>query len=136
MACLSLSSIYLSFFFFKKTLFLGGVPSRCRFPTSKLRSDGRVPEILDAPRGRCPISVPADYKASYCDCGCNGPIMQRGMVAWAGGYGHGPDFFIFTGGQAQAVMWKHDHTICMEPHPPRAKPHPLYTLCTCSRQPL
>lgn len=74
-------------------------------------SDGRVPEILDAPRGRCPISVPADYKASYCDCGCNGPIMQRGMVAWAGGYGHGPDFFIFTGGQAQAVMWKHDHTI-------------------------
>lgn len=37
--------------------------------------------------------------------------MRRGMVAWAGGFGHGPDFFIFTGDDGQGDAWSHDHTV-------------------------
>ena len=48
--------------------------------------------------GPCPIE---HYKSKLkCpphdpNCGCHGPIMTKGMVAWAGG-AHGPDFFINT----------------------------------------
>jgi hypothetical protein len=72
--------------------------------------DSRVAQI-DA-RGPCPQGIDASkVKSSYCGCGCNGPIMRRGMVAWAGGFGHGPDFFIFTGDDTQGDLWSHDHTV-------------------------
>lgn len=73
-------------------------------------SDPRVP-ALNGPRGDCPVSIPADYRASYCDCGCHGPIIRPGQIAWAGGGGGGTNFFIFTGDPEQARLWKHDHTI-------------------------
>lgn len=73
-------------------------------------SDPRIP-VLAGPRGTCPIAIDETYEASYCNCGCNGPIMEPGMVAWAGGAGGGTNFFIFTGDKGQAEAWKHDHTV-------------------------
>ena len=64
-------------------------------------SDPRVP-ALNGPRGDCPVSIPADYRASYCDCGCHGPIIRPGQIAWAGGGGGGTNFFIFTADPEQA----------------------------------
>ncbi len=55
---------------------------------------------LDASR-KCPEHDP--------NCGCHGPLMERGMVGWAGG-GVGPDFFVYTG-TATATHWQHDHTV-------------------------
>lgn len=36
------------------------------------------------------------------------PMIERGMVAWAGGKGHGPHFFIAL---ADHPEWKHAHTV-------------------------
>ena len=51
-------------------------------------------------KGDCPRGAKLDPKrkcfAHDPQCGCHGPIMTQGMVAWAGG-GTGPDFFIYTG---------------------------------------
>jgi hypothetical protein len=50
--------------------------------------DPRVP--TKESRGPCPPGlVEANVKSSYCNCGCNGPTMRKGMVAWAGGHGQG-----------------------------------------------
>jgi len=43
------------------------------------------------------------------NCGCHGPIMTRGMVAWAGG-GGGPDFFINMY-HKPVDWWSNDHTV-------------------------
>jgi len=68
-------------------------------------------------KGPCPHGVnQKDYRKSrpcYAhdpDCGCHGPIMQPGMVGWAGGAGSGPDFFIYVG-KTPAQHWSHDHTV-------------------------
>ena len=53
------------------------------------------------PRRRCPAHDP--------HCGCHGPIMQPGMVGWAGGQS-GPDFFILTQPNA-ADGWYYDDTV-------------------------
>ena len=67
-------------------------------------------------KGPCPAGVDESvYRRRDCfehdpDCGCHGPIMQRGMVGWAGGAGGGPHFFIYTGNEP-ANHWSHDHTV-------------------------
>lgn len=43
------------------------------------------------------------------DCGCHGPIMTRGAVAWAAGQAGGPDFFI-DGYKEPAKFWGTQHT--------------------------
>ena len=53
--------------------------------------------------------IPNDCPDWDKDCGCHGPVMTRGMVAWAGGK-TGPDFFIdaYTD---PAEMWGTQHTV-------------------------
>jgi len=43
------------------------------------------------------------------NCGCHGPVMERGMVGWAAGKG-GPDFFIDMY-KRKADWWHNEHTI-------------------------
>ena len=67
-------------------------------------------------KGACPSDVTpvADHICPPHDpqCGCHGPIMERGMVGWAGG-GAGPDFFIYSHASA-ASHWGNDHTVVGE----------------------
>jgi cyclophilin family peptidyl-prolyl cis-trans isomerase len=63
-------------------------------------------------RGPCPVGV--ESVVNKCppwdkDCGCHGPIMIRGMVAWAGG-ATGPDFFI-DAYMKPADFWGTQHTV-------------------------
>lgn len=75
-----------------------------------------VPEMPEQ-RGPCPAGVDSDavYKRRTCfphdpDCGCHGPMVEQGMVAWAGGRGGPPDFFVYIG-KAVPTHWSHDHTV-------------------------
>jgi hypothetical protein len=43
-------------------------------------------------------------------CGCHGPVLTRGMVAWAAG-ATGPDFFI-SNYEKPALFWGTQHTAC------------------------
>jgi hypothetical protein len=48
-------------------------------------------------KGSCPTGMEdVNTKCPVWDksCGCHGPVMTKGMVAWAGGRAGGPDFFI------------------------------------------
>ena len=65
-------------------------------------------------RGSCPddgvaASVPNDCPSWDPHCGCHGPIMTRGMVAWAAGQAGGPDFFI-DAYKRPAKWWGTQHT--------------------------
>ncbi|KAL3912132.1 MAG: hypothetical protein SGILL_007005, partial [Bacillariaceae sp.] len=42
-------------------------------------------------------------------CGCHGPVMTKGAVAWAAGQAGGPDFFIDNYPDA-AKWWGTQHT--------------------------
>jgi hypothetical protein len=42
-------------------------------------------------------------------CGCHGPIMTKGMVAWAADQAGGPDFFI-DNYKHTALFWGTQHT--------------------------
>lgn len=71
------------------------------------------PEIpVNTERGTCPIDVGGienqcpDWDP---ECGCHGPVMTRGSVAWAGGQAGGPDFFINAYKQP-AEWWVTQHT--------------------------
>jgi len=62
-------------------------------------------------RGSCPEgfeSVPNDCPEWDRECGCHGPVMERGMVAWAAG-ATGPDFFI-DNDKRKADWWGTQHT--------------------------
>jgi len=62
---------------------------------------GKCPDFDHFVSGGCPKHDP--------NCGCHGPIMTRGMVAWAAG-GAGPDFFVNT--HLEPVgWWEHQHTV-------------------------
>mmetsp|Transcript_24426 Transcript_24426/g.48648 ORF Transcript_24426/g.48648 Transcript_24426/m.48648 type:complete len:266 (-) Transcript_24426:426-1223(-) len=62
---------------------------------------GKCPDRDHFVSGECPKHDP--------DCGCHGPIMTRGMVAWAAGRA-GPDFFVNT--HLEPVgWWEHQHTV-------------------------
>mmetsp|Transcript_12255 Transcript_12255/g.16035 ORF Transcript_12255/g.16035 Transcript_12255/m.16035 type:complete len:305 (-) Transcript_12255:11-925(-) len=69
--------------------------------------------ILSVPteRGSCPKGledVPNNCPAWDTQCGCHGPILERGYVAWAAGK-TGPDFFI-DDYRKPAKFWGTQHT--------------------------
>eukprot|EP00533_Pseudo-nitzschia_delicatissima_P001721 CAMPEP_0116083562 /NCGR_PEP_ID=MMETSP0327-20121206/3342_1 /TAXON_ID=44447 /ORGANISM="Pseudo-nitzschia delicatissima, Strain B596" /LENGTH=303 /DNA_ID=CAMNT_0003574463 /DNA_START=121 /DNA_END=1032 /DNA_ORIENTATION=- len=60
-----------------------------------MANEGVVP--TNSVRGSCPpgaTSVKNDCPEWDEHCGCHGPVMTRGSVAWAAGDSGGPDFFI------------------------------------------
>lgn len=62
--------------------------------------------------GACPRGFefhPNDCPAHDPHCGCHGPVMTRGMVAWAGGK-TGPDFFI-DAYDNPVTLWGTQHTV-------------------------
>lgn len=63
-------------------------------------------------KGICPAgseTVQNDCPDWDASCGCHGPVMTKGMVAWAGGQ-LGPDFFIDSYDQP-GVWWGTQHTV-------------------------
>jgi len=71
---------------------------------------GKVP--VNSVRGSCPPG--AEGVANDCpewdkQCGCHGPVMTRGAVAWAAGDSGGPDFFI-NAYPNPADWWGTQHT--------------------------
>jgi hypothetical protein len=64
-------------------------------------------------KGSCPAgdesSTKNDCPAWDQNCACHGPIMTRGMVAWAAG-GTGPDFFM-DAYPSKATWWGTQHTV-------------------------
>ncbi|GAX18814.1 hypothetical protein FisN_26Hh115 [Fistulifera solaris] len=63
-------------------------------------------------KGTCPAG--AEHVHNECppwdkECGCHGPVMERGYVAWAAGK-TGPDFFIDLYPKP-AVWWGTQHTV-------------------------
>ncbi|VEU42277.1 unnamed protein product [Pseudo-nitzschia multistriata] len=67
---------------------------------------------INTVRGTCPEGaegVPNDCPPWDKDCGCHGPIMTRGAVAWAAGDAGGPDFFI-DAYKNPADWWGTQHT--------------------------
>lgn len=82
--------------------------STARQPTSAVAKGRCPPGVLPLATGRtCPPHDP--------QCGCHGPVMTPGMMAWAGG-GVGPDWFVYTG-TGPATYWSHDHTVIGEVAP-------------------
>lgn len=74
--------------------------------------DGQPQIPLATVKGRCPMgseTVANDCPAWDAQCGCHGPVMTRGMVAWAAG-ATGPDFFI-DAYQRPATWWGTQHTV-------------------------
>jgi hypothetical protein len=62
-------------------------------------------------KGTCPRGsegVPNDCPDWDKTCGCHGPVMTKGMVAWAAG-ATGPDFFI-SHYEKPALFWGTQHT--------------------------
>jgi hypothetical protein len=64
--------------------------------------------------GPCPSDGVSEHVANDCpewdkNCGCHGPVMTRGSVAWAAGDAGGPDFFI-DGYKETAKWWGTQHT--------------------------
>jgi cyclophilin family peptidyl-prolyl cis-trans isomerase len=66
-------------------------------------------------KGSCPddggisAKVPNDCPKWDAQCGCHGPVMTRGSVAWAAGDSGGPDFFI-DNYPNPAKFWGTQHT--------------------------
>jgi hypothetical protein len=63
-------------------------------------------------RGNCPPgfeSVKNDCPPWDAQCGCHGPVMTKGAVAWAAGQAGGPDFFI-DNYKIPAKFWGTQHT--------------------------
>ena len=74
--------------------------------------EGAATNSSRVPRGECPAGH--DHIQNSCppedaSCGCHGPIMTRGMVAWAAGRS-GPDFFINDYPQP-STWWGTVHTV-------------------------
>ncbi|GMI22890.1 hypothetical protein TeGR_g6881 [Tetraparma gracilis] len=68
---------------------------------------GACPPGSAAPGGGCPEHDPG--------CGCHGPVMRQGMLAWAGGVAGSPPgapahCFIYTGA-GPAKWWRNEHTV-------------------------
>jgi hypothetical protein len=67
---------------------------------------------VNAVRGDCPPgleNVANDCPTWDAHCGCHGPVMTKGAVAWAAGQAGGPDFFIDNYAQP-AKWWGTQHT--------------------------
>uniref|UniRef100_A0A7S1FX07 PPIase cyclophilin-type domain-containing protein n=1 Tax=Corethron hystrix TaxID=216773 RepID=A0A7S1FX07_9STRA len=67
----------------EKDLLLQGVLTTDDLPKNDVF--GPCPDPHFTPSSNCPPHDP--------ECGCHGPVMTRGMVAWAAGSAGGPDFF-------------------------------------------
>eukprot|EP00539_Tryblionella_compressa_P000987 CAMPEP_0178741452 /NCGR_PEP_ID=MMETSP0744-20121128/5146_1 /TAXON_ID=913974 /ORGANISM="Nitzschia punctata, Strain CCMP561" /LENGTH=247 /DNA_ID=CAMNT_0020394323 /DNA_START=92 /DNA_END=835 /DNA_ORIENTATION=- len=71
------------------------------------------PQIpVNEEKGSCPPgaeTVHNDCPAWDAHCGCHGPVMTRGSVAWAAGQSGGPDFFI-DNYKRPAEWWGTQHT--------------------------
>ena len=90
---------------------------RCQFYRAEkpgilqgIASSQTVPVVTQ--RGPCPLGlehVPNACPAWDADCACHGPVMTRGMVAWAGGK-TGPDFFI-NAYPDPVELWGTQHTV-------------------------
>jgi cyclophilin family peptidyl-prolyl cis-trans isomerase len=66
--------------------------------------------LVNTVLGLCPPGADSFAIENECpECGCHGPLMTRGSVAWADGDPGGPDFFIdaYT---APAEWWGTQHT--------------------------
>lgn len=70
----------------ESNLLLQGIIADPYVPTNVVKL-GPCPNTNHVSKVQCPEHDP--------NCGCHGPIMNKGMVGWAGGKG-GPDFFINT----------------------------------------
>ncbi len=75
-----------------------------------MENKGKV--LPNSVRGSCPPG--AEDVANNCPewdkhCGCHGPVMTRGAVAWAAGDSGGPDFFI-NAYPNPADWWGTQHT--------------------------
>ena len=94
--------------------------AHCRFYRSEkpgilqgiMEHKGVVP--VNTVKGSCPTQGGAEKVRNNCpawdkQCGCHGPVMTRGAVAWAAGQAGGPDFFI-NGYPAPSTMWGTQHT--------------------------
>ncbi|GAX24044.1 hypothetical protein FisN_26Lh115 [Fistulifera solaris] len=96
---------------------LVGQCQRCQL--YRAEKPGILQGILAAPdippaevKGTCPAgaeTVPNECPPWDAACGCHGPVMQRGYVAWAAGK-TGPDFFIDVYPKP-AVWWGTQHTV-------------------------
>ena len=80
----------------KPGIFQGMITSSLPSPVVK----GACPEDEQGAAQVCPEHDP--------HCACHGPVMTKGMVAWAGG-GTGPDFFINMY-EHPASHWGNQHT--------------------------
>mmetsp|Transcript_3465 Transcript_3465/g.4826 ORF Transcript_3465/g.4826 Transcript_3465/m.4826 type:complete len:356 (-) Transcript_3465:169-1236(-) len=84
----------------ERTGILQGIMTKEGIPENKIL--GNCPQkFKNAPAHECPDHDP--------NCGCHGPIMTKGMVAWAAGLG-GPDFFINMYDRP-AEWWHNEHTV-------------------------
>lgn len=81
----------------KPGIFQGMITSSLPSPVVK----GACPEDEQGAAQVCPEHDP--------HCACHGPVMTKGMVAWAGG-GTGPDFFINMY-EHPASHWGNQHTV-------------------------
>ena len=82
-------------------IFQGVIGNRGQVPVNKVFGKCPSKELESNPR-HCPPHDP--------QCGCHGPIMERGMVGWAGGTSGGPDFFIDMY-KRPALHWQTQHTV-------------------------
>lgn len=77
-----------------------------------LESSSAGVAVASVRRGPCPPGaqdVPNHCPAWDKECACHGPLMTRGMVAWAGGK-TGPDFFI-NAYERPVDIWGTQHTV-------------------------
>lgn len=79
---------------------LQGVLSNKEIPIPTVK--GTCPQGSEGVPNACP-----DWDQS---CGCHGPVLTKGMVAWAAG-ATGPDFFI-SNYEKPALFWGTQHTAC------------------------
>jgi len=80
----------------EKNLLVQGMMNNPNLPTTKVF-------------GKCPD---LQFKSECNDpsCSCHGPIMTKGMVAWAGGRSGGPDWFINVF-EKPVTSWGKQHTV-------------------------
>ena len=99
------------------TLVNSGICNRCNLYRAEkpgiLQGVMANPEIAtNTQRGDCPQGsedVHNDCPAWDANCGCHGPVMTKGAVAWAAGQAGGPDFFI-DNYPSPAKWWGTQHT--------------------------
>jgi hypothetical protein len=75
-----------NFYRAEKPGILQGVMANKDVPTNQIR--GNCPSGVESVKNDCP---PWDAQ-----CGCHGPVMTKGAVAWAAGQAGGPDFFLVS----------------------------------------